>query len=54
MYSQIAANKRRSIFLLLGFIVLVSGLAYVLTMAFARPSFFWPAVIFALAYALIS
>ncbi|HSX02395.1 MAG TPA: M48 family metallopeptidase [Candidatus Saccharimonadia bacterium] len=54
MYSQIAANKRRSLLLLVGFVVFVGVLAYVLTTAFARPGFFVPVLIFAIVYAAIS
>jgi heat shock protein HtpX len=54
MYSQIAANKRRSFFLLVGFIVFVGGLGYVLSNAFGRPGFFIPTLIFAVVYAAIS
>ncbi len=54
MYSQITSNKRRSIGLLIGFVILVTGLAYLFTTAFNQPSFFVPVVIFAVVYALIS
>jgi heat shock protein HtpX len=54
MYSHIAANKRRSLFLLFAFIVLVGGVGYGLSFAFNRPGFFWPIMIFAVAYAAFS
>ena len=54
MYSQIAANKRRSFFLLVGFVLLVGALGYVLSYAFGRPGFFVPTLIFAVVYAAIS
>ena len=54
MYSQIAANKRGSIFLLFAFVGIVGGLGYVLTHAFGRPGFFVPVLIFAIVYAAIS
>jgi heat shock protein HtpX len=54
MYSQIASNKRRSIGLLLGFVLFISGLAYILTLAFNESRFFIPVVIFAVVYAMIT
>ncbi len=54
MYSQIASNKRRSVLLVIGFVLFISGLAYVLTLGFGRPGFFVPVVIFAVIYAAIS
>ncbi len=54
MYSQIAANKRRSFFLLIGFVVFVGLVAYILSHAFGRPGFFIPALVFAIVYAAIS
>lgn len=54
MYSQIASNKRRSLLLVLGFVVFVTGLAYLLTAAFDRPGFFVPVAIFAVVYAAFS
>ena len=54
MYTQIASNKRRSIFLLIGFVVFVGGLDYLLARAFNQPSAFIPILIFAIIYAGIS
>ncbi len=54
MYSQIAANKRKSWLLLVGFVLFVSALGYVLTMAFGRPGLFVPVFIFTVVYAAIS
>ncbi len=54
MYSQIASNKRRSILYALGFVVLVGVFGYVLTLGLGRPSYFYPILIFAIAYALFS
>ena len=54
MYRQISNNKRSSYVLIFVFVVLLSGLGYVLSHAFRRPGFFIPVVIFAVAYAAIS
>jgi heat shock protein HtpX len=54
MYSQIAANKRRSLYLLVGFILFVGGLDYVLAHAFGQPDFFVPILVIAVIYAGIS
>jgi heat shock protein HtpX len=54
MYSQIAANKRRSIFLLLGFILFVGGLDYLFARILHQPSAFIPILIIAVIYAAIS
>ena len=54
MYSQIASNKRRSIIYALGFVVLVGAFGYVLSLSLGRPSYFYPILIFAIAYALFS
>jgi heat shock protein HtpX len=54
MYSQIASNKRRSVIYALGFVVLVGVFGYVLSASLGRPSYFYPILIFAIAYALFS
>src|SRR6185369_6187581 len=54
MYTQIASNKRRSIALVLGFIVFVGALDYVLAQVLHQPSAFVPILIVAIAYAAIS
>ena len=54
MYSQVAANKLRSILYVLGFVVFVGVLGYFLTRALGRPGFFVPVMIFSVAYALFS
>ncbi len=54
MYSQIAANKRRSILLLFAFVAIIAGLGYVITAAMGEPSFFVPVLIGSVVYALIS
>jgi len=54
MYTQIAQNKRNSIFLVIGFVVLVGGLDYVFARAFNQPSFFVPILIGAILYAFIT
>ncbi len=54
MYTQIASNKRRSLLLVLGFIVLVGGLDYLLSRVFGQPSYFVPILIVAVIYAAIS
>jgi heat shock protein HtpX len=54
MYSQIAANKRRSIYLLIGFVLFVGGLDYLLANAFGQPDFFVPILVIAVIYAGIS
>jgi heat shock protein HtpX len=54
MYSQIAANKRRSVFLLLGFVLFIGGLDYVFARVLHQPSAFIPILIIAVIYAAIS
>lgn len=54
MYTQIAANKRNSIFLILGFVALIAALDYIMARAFNQPSFFIPILIGAILYALIN
>lgn len=54
MYSQIASNKRKSILLAAVFVVLVSLLGYVYSLAFNRPGAFIFVAVFAIVYALVS
>lgn len=54
MYTQIASNKRRSIALLLGFIVFVGGLDYLFANLLHQPAAFIPILILAIGYAGIS
>ena len=54
MYSQIAANKRRSVFYTLGFVGIITGFGFLLTRVLGRPGFFIPIVIFAVGYAAFS
>jgi heat shock protein HtpX len=54
MYSQIASNKRRSILLVFGFVILVAVLDYVFSRAFGQPSLFIPILVAAVLYAIIT
>jgi len=54
MYDQIAANKRRTWVLLLGFLVLLWGFAYVLSKALGSPGMLFYIGLFSLAYAIFS
>jgi heat shock protein HtpX len=54
MYTQITANKRNSILLVLGFLAIVAGLDYVFARAFGQPSFFGPILVVAVIYAFIT
>ncbi len=54
MYTQIASNKRRSIYLLIFFVLFVGGLDYLLSRAFHQPAAFVPILIIAIIYAGIS
>ncbi|HUD11017.1 MAG TPA: zinc metalloprotease HtpX [Candidatus Saccharimonadia bacterium] len=54
MYSQIASNKRRSILLVFGFVILVAVLDYVFSRAYGQPSLFIPILIAAIIYAVIT
>jgi heat shock protein HtpX len=54
MYTQIAKNKRRSLLLILGFVVFVGGLDYIMAKVLGQPSFFVPILIMAMLYAGIS
>jgi heat shock protein HtpX len=54
MYSQIASNKRNSIFLIFGFVLIVAGLDWVMSRAFGQPSLFVPILVAAILYAVIT
>ena len=54
MYEQIASNKRRTWILLLGFLILLWGFAFVLSKALGSPGLLFYVGLFALAYAAFS
>src|SRR3989338_2096430 len=54
MYEQISANKRRTWLLLLGFLVLLWGFAYVLSKAMGSPGMLFYVGLFSLGYAIFS
>ena len=54
MYSEIAANKRKTVFLLLAFVALIGGLAWLIGEYYGSPSIALGALIGSLAYALFS
>jgi heat shock protein HtpX len=54
MYNQISSNKRRTVFLLFSFIVLIWGLAYVISQTTNNPGLFFVIGIFSLMYSLFS
>ncbi|MDF2461047.1 MAG: hypothetical protein K0S68_450 [Candidatus Saccharibacteria bacterium] len=54
MYSQIASNKRNSLFLIIGFLAIVLGLDFIMAKALGQPDFFIPILIGATLYAGIS
>lgn len=54
MYTQIASNKRKSILLAFMFVLLVSALGYVYSLASHRPGVFVVVAAFSLIYALVS
>lgn len=54
MYEQIAANKRRTVILLLGFLGLVWGLAYLLSRAYSEPGLLFIIGLFSIGYALVT
>jgi heat shock protein HtpX len=54
VYTQIASNKRKSIFLVVGFVLFIGVLDYIFAKAFGQPSFFIPILVVAIAYALVS
>ncbi len=54
MYSQIAANKRKTVILMFFFIALVSGLAWIFGQTVGTPSMTYGVIVGALIYALFS
>ena len=54
MYEQISANKRRTVILLLAFVGLLWGFAYVMSKAFANPGLLFVIGFFSLGYAVFS
>jgi heat shock protein HtpX len=54
MYEQISSNKRRTVLLLFIFIILLWGLAYVVSRATGNPGLFFVIGIFSLLYSLFS
>lgn len=54
MYTQIAANKRKSILLAAIFVLFVSAIGYVYALVSNRPTVFILVAVFALVYALVS
>ena len=54
MYSQIASNKRKSILLAFVFVLFVSALGYLYSVAFNRPGVFIFVAVFSIVYALVS
>jgi len=54
MYDQIASNKRRTWILLLGFLILLWGFAFILSKALGSPGLLFYVGLFSLAYALFS
>jgi heat shock protein HtpX len=54
LYTQIASNKRKSVFLVLGFVAFIALLDFIIAKALGQPSFYWPILIAGIAYALIS
>lgn len=54
MYGQISANKRRTVILLLAFVGLLWGFAYVMSKAFANPGLLFVIGLFSLGYAVFS
>lgn len=53
MYSQIASNKRKTWFIMLGFILLVGVIAWVFSLYFQSPDVFFAALIGSVVYAVI-
>jgi heat shock protein HtpX len=54
MYEQISSNKRRTVFLLFSFIVLLWGLAWLISKATGRPGLLFVVGLFSLLYAVFS
>ncbi|AHB41894.1 hypothetical protein RAAC3_TM7C00001G0018 [Candidatus Saccharibacteria bacterium RAAC3_TM7_1] len=53
MYNAIAANKRNTVFIMLVFIVIVTGLGYVFSQVYGSTGIFWGTLVGASVYALI-
>jgi heat shock protein HtpX len=54
MYEQISRNKRRTVFLLFTFILLLWGLAYLISQATGRPGLLFVVGIFSIMYSIFS
>lgn len=54
MYNQISANKRKTIVLMLGFLVLLAALAYIFSETTGNPSLLFIIGIFSIGYAIVS
>lgn len=54
MYNQISANKRKTFFLMLGFFILLWGLAYIFSKTTGNPGLLFTIGLFSLGYALFS
>ena len=54
MYNQISANKRHTVILLLAFLSLLWGFAYVMSKTFDRPGLLFLIGLFSLSYAVFS
>lgn len=53
MYNQIAANKHKTVYLIVGFIAFIALVGYVMSRALGSPGFIWFALIFGIVYAVI-
>lgn len=51
MYSNVAANKRKTIFLIFAFLILISGLGYVISLYYGNYAMFIGIAVFAVIYA---
>jgi heat shock protein HtpX len=54
MYEQISSNKRRTVFLLFFFIVILWGLAWLISQATGRPGLLFVIGLFSLLYSVFS
>jgi heat shock protein HtpX len=54
MYEQISSNKRRTVFLLFFFIVILWGLAWLISQATGRPGLLFVIGLFSLLYSIFS
>lgn len=54
MYTQIASNKRHSIFLLFAFVIFIGALGFLISKITGQPGLFWPILIGSIIYAAIS